>query len=275
MRILALLSLLACPSAPEADPAPVAANPRDNPFLRAAEKLEQPPSVRPETYDSYSYEGPSSTRARVAAARERKQAEVEALFATAGVTFPPAQLLLRGFKAEDLLEVWAADSPEDPLVHVTTYQICAASGQLGPKRRQGDLQVPEGFYELDTYNDQSAFYLSMRINYPNRSDRILGHPQHPGGDIFIHGSCVSIGCLAMSDERIQELWLMARACHERGRAVQVHLFPSVALLELAAAQPEGERKEFWGNLAEGYSMFEREKRLPRVRVDGEGRYSFE
>ena len=125
---------------------------------------------------------------------------MQELFDDAKVPFPPRQLLLRGFKKEKELEVWAAAKKSGPLTHIATYEICFMSGHEGPKRKQGDLQVPEGFYVVDVFNKGSDFFLSLGLNYPNDYDRRL---KRTGSAIMIHGACVSIGCLAMTDERIQ------------------------------------------------------------------------
>ena len=238
----------------------------------ATAAADEKPAVRP--YTEWAYEGRKSSKARVAAAVKAKDDVVRELFDDAGVAFPPRQLFFRVFKEEMELEVWAASDRKGPLVHVTTYGICATSGYAGPKRKQGDGQVPEGFYTIDMYNPHSSYHLSMRISYPNRSDRILGHKRRPGSAIMIHGDCVSIGCLAMSDERIQELWLMIAPCKEKRRTVHVHLFPSRDLATLISVQPNRDLKAFWENLKEGFDYFEAEHKLPRVSVDKKGKYHF-
>jgi murein L,D-transpeptidase YafK len=140
---------------------------------------------------------------------------------------------------------------------------------------EGDLQVPEGFYRLDYFNPSSRFYLSMRVNYPNDSDRILGRKGSLGGDIMIHGNCVSIGCLAMSDERIQELWVMAQSMNGKGRRVPVYIFPSRDLDKLLADPGRSSNHVFWRNLKQGFDLFEKEHRLLKVTVGKDGSYSFE
>jgi len=197
---------------------------------------------------------------------------VRELFARAGVTFPPRQLLFRGYKKEKRLEAWASDELSGPLTHVTTYEICYASGELGPKRREGDFQVPEGFYRVGMYNPQSSYHLSMLVSYPNPSDRVFGERGNLGGEIMIHGNCVSIGCLAMSDERVEELWVMARLA---ARPVHVHLFPTRQIQALLDSGAHPEHHDFWRNLQQGHALFERAHELPRVRVSREGRYLFD
>jgi hypothetical protein len=211
---------------------------------------------------------------RVAEAEASKRDVVKGLFAAASVSFPPAQVFLRAFKQEGEVELWAASGAADKLSLVATYGVCAASGELGPKRKQGDLQVPEGFYTLSAYNPASHYHLAMQVSYPNLSDRILGDKRDPGSEIMIHGRCASIGCLAMSDERIQEIWLATTALRNLGGVVQVHIFPARDLAALLAAEEHREHHAFWQNLKEGLDLFEARKRLPQVRVEPDGRYKF-
>ena len=132
--------------------------------------------------------------------------------AKAGVPLPPARLALLGFKAEKRLEVWAGAAPDGPWRHVRDYPLLAASGGPGPKLREGDGQVPEGLYRVELLNPRSRYHLSLRLDYPNAFDRERarrdGRPD-PGGDIYIHGRSVSIGCLAVGDEAVEELFVLA------------------------------------------------------------------
>ncbi|MCA9695098.1 MAG: L,D-transpeptidase family protein [Myxococcales bacterium] len=212
----------------------------------------------------------TSASARVQGAHERRDAIVGELFSAAGLTFPPRELLLRAYKEERELEVWASDRKGAPLTHVTTYKICALSGRPGPKKLEGDGQVPEGFYTLDYFNKRSAYHLSMRVSYPNHRDRKL---RSTGSAIMIHGDCVSIGCLAMSDERIEELWVMVTALPEGQRAA-VHLFPGRDLDGFIARAHDPELAAFWRNLAEGEAAFERDKRPPKIGSTADGTYTF-
>jgi len=211
---------------------------------------------------------------RVKHAREARLDLVKSLLADAGVPFPPRQLLLRGFKKEKEVEVWASGDRRGPLVHVATYAICLMSGNLGPKREEGDMQVPEGFYYLNYYNKNSAFHLSFRVNYPNGSDRILGKKGNLGGAIMFHGSCASIGCLSMGDEGIEELWVFTRALRDRGRRVHVHLLPTRNMETLVSVTAEGELKAFWANLKEGDDLFRKNRVVPTFAVNSRGEYVF-
>jgi murein L,D-transpeptidase YafK len=214
---------------------------------------------------------PSYAKDRVAAARQNRARAVAELFAAAGVEYPPGELYVRAFKHERQLEVWAGPVGK-PLKKVKTYPFCAASGELGPKRQEGDLQVPEGFYTLDLFNPTSAYHLSIRVSYPNESDRLLGR-RPLGGAIMVHGNCVSIGCIAIEDEPIEELYLMALDAKKRmGRNVPIHIFPrqldakGLAALE-QAAEADAALLAFWRGLAPGWSLFEETRRPPRVSVD--------
>jgi hypothetical protein len=147
-----------------------------------------------------------------------------AYFQAAGVDYPPQRISLLAFKDSDLLEVWAHQHGQSVRVH--TYPILAASGVAGPKLREGDFQVPEGLYQIIAFNPNSAYHLSMKLNYPNAFDwqqaRAEGRDQ-PGSDIFIHGKAVSVGCLAMGDPAIEELFTLV---HAVGRSqVQVVIAP--------------------------------------------------
>ncbi|MDD2761230.1 MAG: L,D-transpeptidase family protein [Methylomonas sp.] len=130
-------------------------------------------------------------------------------FARAKVAYPPREVTLIALKQEKKLELWARDSGEFRFIRA--YDIQAASGGSGPKLRQGDRQVPEGVYWITGLNPNSQYHLSMKINYPNEFDLFHAWQEgriDPGSDIFIHGRAVSIGCLAMGDEAIEELFVL-------------------------------------------------------------------
>lgn len=215
---------------------------------------------------------------RVVAAREAKERVVAGHFAAAGVSWPPEELYVRAFKHERELEVWAGARGQR-LRKVKTFPFCAASGDVGPKRREGDEQVPEGFYTLDQFNPKSSFHLSLRVSYPNASDRVRG--ERPlGGAIYVHGACASIGCIAIEDGPIEELYLMVlEARAKMRRDVPIHIFPRrldaeglAALERHPRATPE--RVAFWRGLEPGWRLFEETRRPPRVSVEpGTGAYT--
>ncbi|HXF10894.1 MAG TPA: L,D-transpeptidase family protein [Desulfuromonadaceae bacterium] len=132
------------------------------------------------------------------------------LFDEAGVAYPPHGVTLVALKQERMLEVYASDNSGKPR-RIRTYKILAASGHAGPKLREGDGQVPEGIYAVESLNPNSRFHLALHIGYPNSFDREQatqdGRSQL-GGDIMIHGSSVSVGCLAMGDEAAEDLFVL-------------------------------------------------------------------
>lgn len=151
------------------------------------------------------------------------KARFKPLCQTKSISWPPRRIYLLAFKQERLLELWAANSRSAAYRRLAIYPICAASGTIGPKRRQGDRQVPEGFYELDVLNPNSLFHLSLRVSYPNSEDRAHQlDPQVPlGGDIYVHGNCVSIGCLAMTDPVIEPLFCMVAQADPAERRILI------------------------------------------------------
>jgi hypothetical protein len=134
-------------------------------------------------------------------------------FARAELSYPPAALTLVALKKEQLLEIYATDSQNKTrLVH--RYPILAASGEAGPKYREGDRQVPEGFYRISLLNPNSSYHLSLRVNYPSNEDVAQAREDQRdisnlGGDIMIHGSFFSTGCLAMGDPAAEEIFFLA------------------------------------------------------------------
>jgi murein L,D-transpeptidase YafK len=217
---------------------------------------------------------------RVRTASAEKDKLLRERFQSKGLPYPPHAILLRAFKKEASLELWATAAADQPYVLVYEYKICTSSGVLGPKRRFGDEQVPEGFYELDWFNPQSNFFLSLHINYPNASDRILGSRKNLGGDIFLHGNCASIGCIPITDDGIKEVYWLAVLVRSQGQQhLLIQIFPSRltgdGLRSLAAThRNQLELISFWGNLKEGYDLFENGHHPPRVTTRSDGSYAF-
>jgi hypothetical protein len=144
-------------------------------------------------------------------------------FARAGITYPPARVTLIALKDTGRLEVWADGR------YIRTYAVQAASGGPGPKLRQGDQQVPEGIYQIDWLNPNSAYHLSLHVDYPNASDRARAAADARttlGGDIMIHGDAVSIGCLAMGDRAAEDLFVLAADTGVKDGRVSAILAPT-------------------------------------------------
>lgn len=237
--------------------------------------------------------------ARVLKAKQQKDVILRALFEGKDLPYPPKRIYIRAFKREQLLELWALDKKGTAYELAKTFDFCTSSGVLGPKRRQGDLQIPEGFYFIDRFNAWSNFYLSLGINYPNRSDRIRGSQKNPGGDIFIHGSCVTIGCIPITNEKIKELYWLAHLAREQGQGrIPVHIFPAKMsddnmkkLAQTAQARlfwtrfkaltgslhpkTAAELIAFWQKLKQAYDHFQNNKQLPKITIARDGAYTIE
>ncbi|HLG13162.1 MAG TPA: L,D-transpeptidase family protein [Blastocatellia bacterium] len=215
---------------------------------------------------------------RVRAASETKDARLRRLFRNKNLDYPANRLFIRAFKRERIVEVWVASSDHDRFELLKDYAFCASSGVLGPKRREGDGQIPEGFYYIDRFNPTSRFHLSLGINYPNQADRILGARNRLGGDIFIHGNCVTIGCIPITDDGIEELYLLAVEARSSGQLrIPVHVFPT----RLDNRNWDGLKREysgnaglisFWADLKKAYDFFAERRRAPTVSVSSDGRY---
>ena len=184
-----------------------------------------------------------------------------------------APVFIRAFKEENILELWVK-SNEEKYHLFKSYPIAGASGKLGPKLREGDRQVPEGFYYVAKrqLNPRSTFHLSFNIGYPNSYD--TAH-NRTGSFIMVHGSDVSIGCLAMTDPFIEEIYTICDSALSNGQKFfRVHIFPFEMTEARMARASNDEWFEFWQNLEIGYRWFQEKKVPPNVKVEGR-RYSFE
>jgi murein L,D-transpeptidase YafK len=194
-----------------------------------------------------------------------------ALMSTKGMS-KDDPILVRAYKKESELEVWKRGS-NGKYALLKTYPICRWSGQLGPKTREGDRQVPEGFYTVTPaqMNPNSAYYLSFDTGYPNALDRSFGRN---GGDIMVHGACSSRGCFAMTDQNIAEIYAIAREALSAGqRGFQFQSYPFRMTAENLAKHRLDQNIGFWKNLKEGSDTFEVTKDELRVAV-ADRRYVF-
>ena len=210
---------------------------------------------------------------RVETIRARVRPGLEARFAEGGLSYPAKRLFLRAFKRERILEMWGANDDESPMALIESFPVCEASGTLGPKRRWGDRQVPEGAYHIHRFNGWSGFHMSLRVDYPNRSDRVRGKRGAYGGAIMVHGDCISIGCIAIENGPIEGLFVSVLASHRAGRRkVPIHIFPTrfddEGLAHLADLRSDdADRDRLWTELKRVHDAFESERRVPDVRID--------
>lgn len=164
---------------------------------------------------------------RIAQFGARVDARLRPVFEQRGLAYPPAEITLVAFKDTRVLELYARGAPAHAWTHAKTYAVRGASGALGPKLREGDLQVPEGIYAVEFLHPNSRFHLSLKLDYPNAFDRRMGEADGRtdlGSDIMIHGGSSSIGCLAMGDAVVEELFVLA--AHAGVTCVRVVICPT-------------------------------------------------
>ena len=207
----------------------------------------------------------ASTRLHAASARVKTT--LAPLLKTAQ-SAPGQAIFLRIIKAESLLEVWIAGAkPGSPFKLLKAYPICMFSGVLGPKTKEGDMQAPEGIYEVGQaqLNPFSQFHLSFNLGYPNAFDRAKGYT---GSALMVHGNCVSIGCYAMTDPLIEEIyWLMSEYYAAKpGAKIQVQALPFRLSKENLSRYAEHPSHAFWQTLAPIYQVFEAAQLPPKVRI---------
>lgn len=195
------------------------------------------------------------------------------------LSWPPESVYIRSFKYDRSLELWVKNKNVDSFTLFKTYKVCMPSGSIGPKRLEGDKQVPEGFYYINEFNPRSTYHLALGLNYPNASDKMLSNPKKPGGDIYIHGNCVSTGCIAIQDYPIEEVYTIASIVKLNGQDfIPVHIFPvnynvkqSLDYLTVSLKDKQAINKSVI-NIKAAYDYFEKNKRLPIIIVNNKGEY---
>ena len=216
---------------------------------------------------------------RVATAFRLKEDSLKKEFLQKGLVWPAKQIYLRSFKYDSQLEVWVRNSNKEPYKLFKTYKVCALSGTLGPKRVEGDYQVPEGFYYISEFKPNSEYLLSLGLNYPNASDELLSDSVKPGGDIYIHGNCITVGCIPIQNEPIEELYVLATLAKNSGTDfIPVHVFPVrynvPKSVEYFIKLSTGDKiyQKFAINLKEVFDYFEFYKKLPVITINNKGEY---
>ncbi len=181
-------------------------------------------------------------------------------------------ILIRIFKQESELEVWKRDR-SGRYALLKTYPMCRWSGQLGPKKKSGDRQAPEGFYHVSAsqLNPRSQYHLSFNLGFPNRLEQALGYT---GEALMVHGACSSSGCYAVTDDGVSEIYALAREALAGGQqAFQVQAFPFRMTAQKMARVQGNPNYEFWTDLKKGYDLFEMTRTQPKVSYCGK-RYVF-
>jgi murein L,D-transpeptidase YafK len=212
----------------------------------------------------------------------REDDTLQKQFAAKQLIWPARFVYIRSFKYDSEMEVWVKNKAGEKYKLFKTYKICALAGSLGPKRMAGDYQVPEGFYYINEFNPRSIYHLSLGLNYPNASDRMLCDLSQPGGDIYIHGSCVTTGCIPITDGQIEELYVLAAHAKDMGQDfIPVHIFPvnfsnprSVAYLNKFLIS-FNEFVPFEKSMQNAFYYFEKNHQVPPVVVNAKGEYVLE
>lgn len=219
---------------------------------------------------------------RTSDAWKRKEDTLMKQFLEKGLAWPARYMYLRSFKYDSQLEVWVKHERNEPYKLFKSFRVCALAGTLGPKRMQGDYQVPEGFYYINEFNPRSQYHLSLGLNYPNASDRILSDSLQPGGEIYIHGSCVTTGCIPITDQQIEELYILAANARNQGQDfIPVHIFPVHFKNQRSSDYLARHVKDFpeyrtmSDELKHAYQYFESTKQLPIIMVSRKGGYVIE
>lgn len=184
---------------------------------------------------------------------------------------PAAPMMIRIFKETSELEVWKQAGGSYKLFK--TYEICAWSGTLGPKIKEGDRQSPEGFYTITPglMNPNSNYYLAFNTGFPNKFDRAYGRT---GSDLMVHGDCSSRGCYSMTDESIAEIYALARETFKGGNpSFQLQIYPFRMTVANLARHADNPHMSFWKDIKEGYDRFELSKSPPTWDVCGKD-YAF-
>lgn len=223
----------------------------------------------PETYKSYSKN----------ATAHQQEDSLKKQFEEKKLNWPPQSIYIRSFKYDRLMELWVKNIETDSFYLFKTYKVCMQSGGIGPKRIEGDNQVPEGFYYINEFNANSNYHLALGLNYPNASDKILSDAQKPGGEIYIHGSCVSTGCIAIQDIPIEEVYLIAANAKASGQDfIPVHIFPvkysvkkSLNYLTESVKSKQVVHKYIL-NIKAVYDYFELNRKLPVIMINKKGDY---
>jgi murein L,D-transpeptidase YafK len=212
----------------------------------------------------------------------REEDTLQKQFAAKQLIWPARYVYIRSFKYDSEMEVWVKNKQSEKYKLFKTYRICALAGSLGPKRMAGDYQVPEGFYYINEFNPRSLYHLSLGLNYPNASDKMLCDLSQPGGDIYIHGSCVTTGCIPITDGQIEELYVLAAHAKDMGQDyIPVHIFPINFENPRSAAYLSrflisfNEFVPFEKSMQNAFYYFEKNHQVPPVIVNAKGEYVIE
>jgi hypothetical protein len=185
------------------------------------------------------------------------RSRIKSYFSEADIEYPPKKITLLALKKEKIIELWASDGGEYEFI--TKYKILKTSGVSGPKLKEGDRQVPEGIYGIVGLNPNSSYHLSIKLNYPNNFDLYHAKKEgrsQPGSNIFIHGKDVSIGCLAMGDQTIEELFVLIHDVGKTNAKVVISPYdPRISSLDATMSRGPEWLPELYGNISKEFNKY--------------------
>ena len=214
---------------------------------------------------------------RVKDAYAAKWPALEAELKVKNINASSLEVFIRIFKKEKELELWVKNKSDAKFVFLKKVAICASSGELGPKRKEGDYQVPEGIYDIPSFNPNSSYFLALKVGYPNKSDKILVDGKRTGGDIMIHGNCVTIGCIPLQDEPVKDVYMLCVEAKNNNTSPRVEIYPSKFTAENIKYLEENfseNKNTFWKNIKPAYIYFEANKTPAKFSINTKGAYVF-
>lgn len=216
---------------------------------------------------------------RVKEAYQEKKPIITNKLASMDLSVDKIEVMIKAYKYEQVVKLFVRSNSkaksESKWRVYKSFPFCSFSGDLGPKRQQGDFQIPEGYYHIMHFNPYSSFHLSLGVSYPNKADKIKSDALDKGGAIYMHGDCVTIGCIPIQDDPIKEVYVLSMLGKNNGQSkVPLHIFP----FEYSPQKMESAKKnypqhaEFWENLYSVEKKFDETKIPPRVGIKGNGDY---
>lgn len=214
---------------------------------------------------------------RVKDAYATKWPALEAELKAKKINHASMEVFIRIFKKEKELELWVKNKADTKFTMLKKIAVCASSGELGPKRKEGDYQVPEGIYDIPSFNPNSSYFLALKVGYPNKSDKILVDGKRTGGDIMIHGNCVTIGCIPLQDDPVKDVYMLCVEAKNNNTSPRVEIYPCKFTPENVKFLEENfnaSKNTFWTNLKPAYTYFEANKTPVKYSINSKGAYVF-
>ena len=212
---------------------------------------------------------------RVKQAYHEKKPIISEKLSSMDINLTEFEVMIKAYKYEQEVRVYVKPKKNEVWQLYKSYPFNCTSGELGPKRAQGDYQIPEGYYNVMHFNPYSNFHLSLGVSYPNKADKIKSDAKDKGGLIYMHGGCATIGCIPIEDGPIKEVYILAVLGKNNGQLkIPIHIFPfhySDQKME-NAVRIFPEHKDFWTNLYSIEKKFDQTKIAPSVGIDNNGDY---